>query len=232
MTFVQIIDCKTDQVDEMNRLLDTWIELTRGRRTATHSIVGSDRADARHVVEIVEFPSYEEAMRNSRMPETNRIFSKMVALCDEPPTFVDLDVVRDDQFDKSTVRSFFDAIGTGDVDLLRQLISPDYRDNDPADETGPLTADEFVAKMGTYGAAFDAAFTVRSQCAEGDLISSRWTWEGTHTGAFRGLPATHRQLDTTGTTTFRLEHGRLAEGWWNWDNMRLLRQLGLIQPSG
>ena len=34
-----------------------------------------------HVVEVVELPSYEEATRNSNLPETNRIFEEIVALC-------------------------------------------------------------------------------------------------------------------------------------------------------
>ena len=42
-----------------------------------------------HVVEVVELPSYEEATRNSNLPETNRIFEEIVALCDAPPTFTD-----------------------------------------------------------------------------------------------------------------------------------------------
>ncbi len=97
MTFVQIIDCRTDRLDDLNRLMDAWVEATRGRRTASHALVGTDRSDPRHVVEVVEFPSYEEAMRNSDLPETDRIFREMVALCDAPPTFTDLDVVRDMQ---------------------------------------------------------------------------------------------------------------------------------------
>lgn len=97
MTFVQLVECRTDKVDEMNRLMDSWMAQTQGRRTATHAMMARDRGDSRHLVEIVEFPSYEEAMRNSNLPETDRIFREMVALCDEPPTFVDLDVIRDER---------------------------------------------------------------------------------------------------------------------------------------
>lgn len=99
MAFVQIIDFRTDRLDELDRLMDSWVEQTRGKRTASHALVGTDRSDGEHVVEIVEFPSYEEAMRNSRLPETERIFREMVALCDAPPTFTDLDVVRDLRLD-------------------------------------------------------------------------------------------------------------------------------------
>lgn len=98
MTFVQIIECRTDRIDELNGLMDRWAEKTEGRRTVDHALVGTDRSDPRHVVEIVEFPSYEDAMRNSNLPETDRIYREMVALCDAPPTFTDLDVVRDERF--------------------------------------------------------------------------------------------------------------------------------------
>jgi hypothetical protein len=97
MTFVQLIDGRTSRFDEMNQLMDTWVEKTNGKRTATRGVVGKDRSDANHFVEIVEFPSYEEAMKNSKMPETEQIFQEMVALCDGMPTFTDLDVVRDDK---------------------------------------------------------------------------------------------------------------------------------------
>lgn len=43
---------------------------------------------------IVEFPSYEEAMRNSEMPETQRMAEQMAKLCNGPVEFLDLDVVE------------------------------------------------------------------------------------------------------------------------------------------
>jgi hypothetical protein len=97
MAFVQLIECRTNKAEEMNRLMDSWVEATEGKRTATHSIVGQDRDDSHHIVEIVEFPSYEKAMANSEMPETGRIYQEMVTLCEEPPRFTNLDVLRQDR---------------------------------------------------------------------------------------------------------------------------------------
>ena len=42
MTFVQLIDCKTSHYDDMNRLMDTWVAATQGKRTATHSVIGKE----------------------------------------------------------------------------------------------------------------------------------------------------------------------------------------------
>ncbi len=97
MSFIQLIDCRTGRAGEMDRLMDDWVRATGGRRTATHSVVGRDRDDSHHVVEIVEFPSYQKAMKNSELPETGRIHDAMLEICEEPPRFTNLDVIREDR---------------------------------------------------------------------------------------------------------------------------------------
>ncbi|RJQ82927.1 hypothetical protein D5S17_01620 [Pseudonocardiaceae bacterium YIM PH 21723] len=94
MAFVQIIDYRTTRADEVQDLLSRWIELTGGKRTATRTTVGRDRQDPTHFMEILEFPSYEVAMANSALPETTRVHEEFVALLEEPPRFIDLDVIR------------------------------------------------------------------------------------------------------------------------------------------
>lgn len=230
MTFVQIIDCKTDKVDDLSRLMDTWIEQTKGKRTATHSVVGADRADPHHVVEIVEFPSYEEAMRNSNLPETDRIFREMVALCDEPPKFTDLEVVRDEQLNKEAARRFFEVIAHGDsLDGLDDLVAADYYDHDPGNETDNASLADLKREVSGYRAAFDFTMTVESQLADGDQVANRWRMRGTHIADYEGVPATGKVLEVTGTTTMRFKDGRIQESWWNWDNLGMMRQLGLVQ---
>ncbi|MFC6599680.1 ester cyclase [Kitasatospora paranensis] len=228
MTFVQIVECRTEQPDELNRLMDTWIEQTQGRRTATHTMVGADRADARHIVEIVEFPSYEAAMRNSGLPETDRIFREMVGLCQEPPTFTNLDLVRDEQLLKETARRLLVEPPTGDMSAIDQCLAADYRDHDPSmdgDTVGPAAVKAMVEG---YRKAFDFTFEVQSQLAEGDQVASRWMWRGTHIGEYMGMPASGKSLEAAGMTIFRFEDGMVKEGWWSWDSVAMMRQLGMM----
>ncbi|WP_395295921.1 ester cyclase [Kitasatospora hibisci] len=230
MTFVQIIDCKTDRLDDLNRLMDTWAEQTRGRRTAGHAVVATDRADTKHVVEIVEFPSYEEAMRNSNLPETDRIFREMVALCEEPPTFTDLDVVRDTQFNKAVAARMFAEMSKGNVDVMDELVAEDYHDHDFANQRDTVGLAAIKAEAAGYLAAFDFTFTVERQLADGDEVATRWSWTARHKGDFMGIPATGKTVTGGGTTTFRFEDGKIKEGWWHWDVMGVMRQLGMM-PS-
>ncbi|WP_151477055.1 ester cyclase [Streptomyces albicerus] len=230
MTFVQLIDCKTSRFDEMNRLMDTWVEQTKGKRTATHSVIGKDRSDASHFIEIVEFPSYEEAMRNSNLPETDRIFREMVALCDEIPTFTDLEVVRDERLYKASVRNFYGLLAAkGALPSWDETVAENYHDHDPSNEQDVIGMDALRREAEMWRTGFDFTFTIEDQVADGDRVCTRWTWNGTHHGDFLGIPASGKQVTMTGTTIHRCrEDGKIAEGWWQYDRLGLMTQLGVL----
>ncbi|WP_367134660.1 MULTISPECIES: ester cyclase [Streptomyces] len=236
MTFVQIIDCRTSRYEDMNRLMDDWVAATEGKRTATHAIVGKDRAQDGHYVEIVEFPSHEAAMRNSKLPETDRIFAEMAALCDGVPAFTDLDVVRDEQLNKATARRFFDEVARdGDLGLIDELFTSDYRDHDfGKEEPDSDGLDALRSDVRRWRKAFDLGFTCQSQIAEGDELATRWTWRAVHQGDFMGHHPTEpdqQEVVMKGTTVHRFRDGKIAEGWWFYDLMGLLRQLEEGPPA-
>ncbi|MCD2464966.1 MULTISPECIES: ester cyclase [unclassified Streptomyces] len=231
MTFTQIIDFKTSRIDDMSRLMDRWIEQTKGKRTATHSVLGKDRADSTHLVEIVEFPSYDVAMRNSQLPETDRIFREMVALCDEMPTFTDLDVVRDEAMYKNNARRLMEMFSDQpELALLDELLAEGYHDHDPTNEQDVIGMDAVRREVEMWRGGFDFAFTVDDQIAEGDRVCTRWTWRGSHTGDFMGLQPTGMDVSMTGTVIHRFrDDGKIVEGWWQYDLLGLMGQLGAVE---
>ncbi|WP_351226475.1 ester cyclase [Streptomyces sp. NPDC002133] len=230
MTFAQLIDCKTDRVDEFNRLLDAWIEQTEGRRTATHSLVATDRSDSTHVVELVEFPSYEEAMKNSNLPETDRIFRELVALCDDMPTFTDLEVIRDEQLNESACRRFFsEALPNGDAALLGELLTDDYVDHDPSNAEDIVGMEGLRREVAVWRDGFDFGFAIDDQIADADRVCTRWTWTGLHKGEFMGVTATDQQVTMTGTTVQRCREGKICESWWQYDRLGLMGRLGVLE---
>ncbi|MCU7826968.1 hypothetical protein [Kitasatospora sp. DSM 101779] len=99
MTFIQIIEYKTSRIDEFNALLDSWVEKNEGNRVATRALQTRDRDADNTYLNIVEFPSYEQAMENSRRPETAEFASQAAALCDGPPVFRNLEVMNERGFE-------------------------------------------------------------------------------------------------------------------------------------
>lgn len=230
MTFVQVIDCRTSHPDEMNRLLDSWAEATQGKRTATHAIMGQDRADPSHVVDIVEFPSYEEAMKNSNLPETDRIFQEMVALCDGMPSFTDLDVVRDEQLSKGMVERFFEeVVNGGDVDAADALCTVDYREHDPSLSSYDIGLDQAKQENAELLRAFRPRVTIEHMIAEGDQVCVRFSVKGKHVADYKDITTTNRDIAGTGHATFRCVGGKIAESWWNVDDLGLMQQLGALE---
>lgn len=97
MRFVQIVEMETNKPDEMDKVYAEWLTLTEGKRTVMREFHTQDRDKPTHFVEIVEFPSYEQAMVNSNLPETKRLSERMRELCTAPPRFMNLDVLREDE---------------------------------------------------------------------------------------------------------------------------------------
>ena len=76
MSFVQIIDMRTKNVDEIQNLEREWEKATEGKRTLRRSIIGRDRNDPDHYLVLAFFDSYESAMTNSNLPETTEFGRK------------------------------------------------------------------------------------------------------------------------------------------------------------
>ena len=96
MKFVQTIEFRTSRYDEVEAIMSEWGSSTASTHTPTRAWTTRDRERDDVYVQIVEFPSYDDAMRNSELPETASFAEKMMAICDEPPIFRNLDVVREE----------------------------------------------------------------------------------------------------------------------------------------
>ena len=70
MSFIQIIEMRTKNFDELQALGDQFFQATEGKRTVQRSVLTRDRNDPERYVLVVFFDSYEAAMENSNLPET------------------------------------------------------------------------------------------------------------------------------------------------------------------
>ena len=98
MAFIQIIEFTTTQPEKVQELVDQWSTATEGKRTVDRTTLTADRDRPNTYVQIVEFPSYEDAMANSGLPETAEFADKLAGLCEGPPMFRNLDVRRVENF--------------------------------------------------------------------------------------------------------------------------------------
>ena len=95
MTFIQMMDYATSKPEEMQRVAEEWERATDGKRTARRIVRTRYRDDPNRYREMVFFDSYEAAMENSELPETQEYAKMEQDLVDGEITYVDLDVVED-----------------------------------------------------------------------------------------------------------------------------------------
>ncbi len=92
--FIQLIEFTTDNIDEIEQLVDEWAKEIGARRTALAATICSDRDKPRTYVQMVEFPSYERAMANSNDPVTSKFAARLRDLSVGEATFRNLNVTR------------------------------------------------------------------------------------------------------------------------------------------
>jgi predicted ester cyclase len=66
---------------------------------------------------------------------------------------------------------------------------------------------------------------------EGDFVAWRSVGQGTQKAPFGPFPATGRRMTTVIIGMHRFENGKVTETWTSWDNLAVLRQLGLFPPK-
>ena len=109
---------------------------------------------------------------------------------------------------KAQVRRVIEEIyNRGDLAVVDELAASDLVIHASSqDIRGRDGAKQYVAAL---RAGFpDLHLTVEDQVAEGDMVVTRWTARGTHTGAFQGIPATGKAIRVAGTDIDRIIDGK------------------------
>ncbi len=94
MKFRQIIEFKTNRIDDFNASLDAWIARTESTRIPHTAMLSRDRDAENLYLLTVEFASYDDGMENSNRPETSEFAAVLAEISDGPLTFRNLDVIR------------------------------------------------------------------------------------------------------------------------------------------
>ena len=126
---------------------------------------------------------------------------------------------------KEIARRFIEECwNKGDMGAMRELIADQCRYHDPAFPG----VEDIQQHITSCRSAFpDLRFTIEDMIGERNEVVVHWTVRGTHRGPFLGMQPTNRQCTVSGTSISRIEGGKLAEHWADWNVMTLMEQLGV-----
>jgi steroid delta-isomerase-like uncharacterized protein len=129
---------------------------------------------------------------------------------------------------REVIRSLYeDCVNTGNVARLRDLVSDDYVT--PNGLRGPKGYEEIVTSL--RGGFPDIHFTIEDLMSDGDKVAVRWTWKGTHSGTFRGIPPSHKPVTTSGIVIYQLKDRKIVASWLESDRLGVLQQVGVVDPA-
>ena len=134
---------------------------------------------------------------------------------------------------KAIVRRYFDEVlSAGNFELIDTLIAANYVSHYPAGYElggGPEDVRQIVTSVRR---AFPRVrFTVDDLIAEGEKVVCRWTFHGIQEGDFMGIPASGRKATVMGIAVYRIIDEQIAEAWFTWDALGLMRQLEVSSSS-
>jgi len=140
---------------------------------------------------------------------------------------------RQHVYNTTLVRSLVDEfINRGHFDFADDVWSADYQWH-PGDGVSPTMdrvshKDDFQRLRCTFP---DLHLDIEDMIAEGNRVMTRFRMTGTHMAPLlqangNTIAATGKKLSWTGITVHRIEKGKIAEGWINYDRAGIDEQLG------
>lgn len=135
---------------------------------------------------------------------------------------------------KETVRRMVAAINARDFDALDDVVAADVHRHCAATPDATVeNREQFKQLLRHDLASFpDARQNIGLMLAEGDLVALRAVYSGTQDGPMGPYPPTHRRVEIPFLGILRVEQGKVAEIWVEWDNLGPLIRLGHLSPPG
>ncbi len=129
---------------------------------------------------------------------------------------------------KAIVRRLIEEIwNRGNLALADEMLTTGFVRYGPAAE-GEVRGQEGLKRLVTmYRTTYpDLRVRLEEQVAEGALIATRWTAQGTHRGELMGIAPTGKGMTVAGVIIDRVAGGKIEAEWAYYDLMGMLQQLG------
>jgi predicted ester cyclase len=126
---------------------------------------------------------------------------------------------------KAIVRRLEEEMAKGNLDVIDELLSPDFVDRNLLPGQGP-TREDFKRTSEEFLDAFSiTSFTIVEQIAEGDTVVTKYRQSGVSRGEIAGLPPTGKEDTVEGIHIHRIVGGKITEEWSRLDVVPVLENL-------
>jgi predicted ester cyclase len=114
---------------------------------------------------------------------------------------------------KAIVRRLMEELAKGNVDVIDELLSPDFVDRSLVPGQGPTREDFKRTNREILDALSTISFTIVEQIAEGDTVVTKYRHRFVSRGEFAGIPPTGEEETVEGIEIHRISGGKITEEW-------------------
>ena len=126
---------------------------------------------------------------------------------------------------KALVRRFLEELVKGNLDVVDELLSPDFVDRSLMPGQGP-TLEDFKRSVEELLDAFSTtSYIIEEQVAEGDTVVTKYRETGISRGEIGGLPPTGTESTHEGIYIHRISGGKIVEEWSTIDALPAIEDL-------
>jgi predicted ester cyclase len=135
---------------------------------------------------------------------------------------------------EQVVREMAAAINAREFERLNDLVAPDVRRHSGATPGVVVESlEQFKAFLEQDLASVpDAQQDLDFMFSCGNMVAARVFYRGHQSGPMGPFPPTGKALEIPFLTILRVEEGKIAEMWVEWDNLNALAQLGHVGSEG
>jgi steroid delta-isomerase-like uncharacterized protein len=130
-------------------------------------------------------------------------------------------------------RWFQEVWNEGKTESIQEFLAPDAIGIGELEDGRPLRGPaEFVPFVERIRGAFpDINIVVEDAFGAEDKVVLRWSATMTHRGDHLGMPASGQRVRIAGMSIARIRDKQIIEGWDNWDQLGMLKQIGAYESS-
>jgi C-1 hydroxylase len=141
------------------------------------------------------------------------------------------------QENKEIALSLIEALNARDLSLWSQHLSEDYTAEHPGVSVLLNKSMSLGYHQRLVTAFPDIHFEVLNDLADGDHVLIQWKGSGIHTERLatvtgETIPPTRRRATVSGAMLVEMSAGKIVRGWFHWDQLALLAQLGITEQPG
>jgi len=134
-----------------------------------------------------------------------------------------------DQTKRQVIDRYFEELfNRGKVELVDELMHPDYVNHSPSPGLPPGRAGVRVVVEALRTGFPDLSYSVEDVVVGDDAVAVRVRMRGTHAGDLFGIAPTGRSIEVSQITIERFKEGRIIEHHRITDELTMMRQLGVV----